>query len=521
MNLTRYKMEKIMKKILLLLLMFGLSFQMFSQHKNFDLKAFDAYIEKSRKDWNVPGMAVAIVRNDEVILSKGYGIKSIDKPENEKSNKVDEHTLFAIASLSKAFTTASLGILVDNGLLKWDDKVTDYIPNFQIFDAYTTREMTVRDLVTHRSGSATFGGDLLWWGNSNSRKEVIEQVRYLKPAYSFRSKYGYQNIMFLTAGEIIPKITGKSWDEFVRDSILVPLKMTETLTSVRQLTTNYAVPHTEWHKKQITIPYRNVDNVGGAAAINSNVSDLSKWMRMWLRKNDESIVSKKTKHELWTPQTIIPLSSFAMELYPTRHFNAAAMGWFTFDYYGKKILQHSGGMDGMISQLVLVPEENLGMVVLSNSINSLPSTLMYKLLDSYLAGIDRDWSAENLKRNNDAGKRAEEAEQKAENERNKESKPTLPLSNYAGTYTSKMFGDVNVFELNGNLFVRFSAWQTFNDATLTHWQYDTFQIELADRTLPKGLVTFNLDSSGKVSEMKINIPNPDFDFGELELKRKN
>jgi len=510
-----------MKRLPEFLFSFFFSFFLSAQTKPVDLSKLDSYIDQSRKEWGLPGLSIAIVRNDSVILSKGYGIKSIDKSENDPSNKVDDHTLFAIASLSKAFTAASLGILVDDKKLSWDDKVTDYLPYFQMYDPYVTREMTVRDLLSHRSGLATFSGDLVWWGTTHSRKEVIESVRYLKPPYSFRSKYGYQNLMFLTAGEIIPAITGKTWDEFVRDSIFVPLGMTETNTSVSQLKPgmNVATPHLKWNDKLITIPYRNVDNVGSAAAINSNVTDLSKWMRMWLRKGDNAVVSDAIRYEVWSPQTSIPISKRGLETLPSRHFQSYGMGWFMFDYHGRKILNHSGGMDGMISYLVLVPEEKFGFVILSNSYDTPSGALVYKILDLYLAGIDRDWCGESLVQVKKAEEREKEAAKKMENERNKNSKPSLDLADYTGTYHSDLYGDVAVIWKNKNLAVNFIPSPTFNDAVLTHWQYDTFQIELADKALPKGWVTFVLDRNGNVEEMKIDIPNPDFDFSELELKK--
>ncbi len=510
-----------MKKINVLTLSLFISFISFAQTKPVDLTKLDTYIEQSIKDWGLPGLSIAIVRNDSVLFSKGYGIKSIDKSETDPYNKVDDHTLFAIASLSKAFTAASIGILVDDKKLKWDDKVTDYLPYFQMYDPYVTREMTIRDLLSHRSGLETFSGDLVWWGTTHSRKEVIESVRYLKPPFSFRSKYGYQNLMFLTAGEIIPAVTGKSWDDFVLDSIFVPLGMTETNTSVTQLKpgVNFATPHLKWNDKLITIPYRNVDNVGSAAAINSNVSDLSKWMRMWLRKGDNSVVSDNIRHEVWTPQTILPISKRGLEALPSRHFMSYGMGWFMFDYHGRKILNHSGGMDGMISYLVLVPEEKFGFVILSNSYETPSGALVYKILDLYLAGIDRDWCGESLVQVKKAEEQSKEATKKAEQDRNKNSKPSLELAEYTGRYHSNLYGDVAVVLKNKNLVVDFIPSPTFNDAALTHWQYDTFQIELADKALPKGLVTFVLDKNGKVEQMKIDIPNPDFDFGELELKK--
>lgn len=504
------------RTISLIILCYFISLPLQAQKKSTDLKSLDQYIAKAVKDWNVPGLAIAIVKDDSVIFAKGYGVKTIGK-----NDPVDTHTLFAIASLSKAFTSASLGMLVEEGKLNWDDRVTNYIPYFQLYDPFATREMTVRDLLCHRSGLVTFGGDLIWYGTNYSRKEVIERIRYLKPKYSFRSAYGYQNIMFITAGEALWAITGKTWDEFVKERIFTPLGMNETNTSVHSPASNVATPHTEYKGQLVTIPYRNVDNCGSAAAINSNVTDLSKWIKMWLsRDSSKTLLRWSTKHEIWTPHTIIPISETGMKNIPSRHFSAAALGWFTFDYQGKKILDHGGGMDGMISKICLVPEENLGLVILTNSISSLSSALEFKVLDFYLAGKERDWSAEGLKRMKDYEAREKAAQIKKENDRVKNTQPSLPIEQYVGTYGGPMYGNVKVELENDHLVVRFIPTASFV-GDLRHWHYDTFEIELRDPTLPKGLVNFVLDASGKVAEMKIDIPNPDFDFTELELKRLN
>ncbi|NUM81962.1 serine hydrolase [bacterium] len=504
-----------MKSFMVFLIGLLLSLPAMAQKKA-DLKALDAYLAKAIKDWNVPGMAVAIVKDDSVIFSKGYGTRTIGKNE-----PVDSHTLFAIASLSKAFTTACLGQLVEQGKLHWDDKVTDHLPYFQMYDPYVTREMTVRDLLCHRSGSATFGGDLIWYGTNYSRDEVVRRVRYLKPTYSFRSHYGYQNIMFITAGELFPVLTGKTWDEYVRENIFKPLGMHETNTSVRALegNPNVATPHTTWNGQAITVPYRNVDNAGADAAINSNVHDLAKWIRVWLSPDTSTwAVSASTRYELWTPHTLLPITVDASKRFPSTHFRAAALGWFTFDYEGRKIIDHGGGMDGMISKICLVPEENLGFIILTNSISSLSSAIEYSILDAFITGSEKDWSREylNLIRASEAKEKADE--QKLEHDRVKNTQSSLPLASYAGVYGGPMYGHVKITAEGNGLNIQFLPTASFK-GRLTHWHYDTFRIELEDRSLPKGLVNFILDKNGNVSEMKIDIPNPDFDFTELELKK--
>lgn len=367
--------------------------------------ALDNHLAKALRDWEVPGMAVAIVKNDSVVFSKGYGVRELSKP-----GEVNDQTLFAIASLSKAFTVASLAILVEQGKLSWDDRVIEHLPYFQLHDSYATREMTVRDLLCHRSGLHTFGGDLIWYGTDYGKEEVIRRLRYLKPRLGFRDSFGYQNILFLAAGEIIQAVSGRQWDDFVRDSIFTPLGMARSNTSVTQIQgdANVATPHTPHNGKLVTVPYRMLDNIGSAASINSNVNDLSAWMRLWLRPDSVSgagRLSNRAKHEVWTPHTIIPLSESAMSTIPGRNFNAAALGWFVMDYKGRRVLSHSGGMDGMISRLVLVPEERLGFVILTNSINNLSSWLMYTILDEFLGGEKRDWSTEGLARKQTADER--------------------------------------------------------------------------------------------------------------------
>jgi len=463
-------------------------------------------------------MALVIVHNDSVVLMKGYGVRTVGKPE-----AVDAHTLFAIASLTKAFTTTGLGMLVDQKKLSWDDRVTDLLPGFQLWDMYATREMTVRDLLCHRSGLATFGGDLIWYGTSYAPKEVIRRIRYLKPKYSFRANYGYQNVMFLAAGEILSSLSGRPWEDFVRDSIFLPLGMKESNTSVRALNgrEDVATPHIVYEGKPLPVPYRNVDNMAPAAAVNSSVYDLAQWLRMWLRGDSTSgirRISPATQHEILSAHTSLPISLRGRKMLPSRHFSAAGLGWFLMDYHGRKVQTHSGGMDGMISQIAVVPEEKLAFAILTNSVKSPAGPLANYILDRYLAGTERDWCAEGLKAVTDGEARAKEREQRAIAARKEDAAPSLPLKDYAGTYRSEMYGDVIVTPEKERLVVRFLPTATFV-GDLTQWEYNTFQIELRDRTLPKGLVTFIVDASGKASEMKIDIPNPDFDFGELQLKR--
>lgn len=504
--------------LFLLLLVFPLF--AFAQSLDEKLKEIDEYAQKVQKDWNQPGIAIGVVKDGKVVFTKGYGVREIGKPE-----RVDENTLFAIASNSKAFTTASLSILVDEGKLKWDDKVIKHLPEFQLADAYVTREMTVRDLVTHRSGFDTFSGDLLWYETVYTDDEMIRRLRYLKPKTSFRSAYGYQNLMFVTAGKVIEKVSGKTWSQFVTERILQPLGMTRTTTSVKDLKDNVATPHNESGGKGMrALHHGNVDGGAAAAGLNSSVADLTKWIRLQLGRgtvDGKKIFSEDRSWEMWQQYTPIQISQAGARFIPSRHLNGVGMGWFVNDYQGRKIVSHSGGLDGMLSYTVLIPEENVGYVILTNGETSAFSILMYKMMDVFTNAPKRDWNAEFMERAK-RGKAAEAEENaKVDAARAKDTKTTLGLSNYAGTYTSELYGDVEIKDENGKLVMRMIASPNLV-ADLEHWHYDTFQIKWRPSTaynFPRGFVTFTIDKEGKTDQLKIDQPNNDFWFYELELKR--
>lgn len=511
-----YKNNRLTYAIILFLFIVSASFSVHSQ--SLDLKKLDKYIKSAQKQWNIPGLAIAIVKNDEVIFSKAYGVKEFGK-----KDKVTDKSLFAIASNTKAFTASALSILVDEGKIKWDDPVRKYLPYFQLYNPYVSENMTIRDLLCHRAGFATFAGDLVWYGTTYSRKEIIERARYIKPTYGFRAHYGYSNIMFLTAGEIIPAVRGKSWDDFIKENFFEPLKMSSTNTSIQDFTKNddIAMPHhVEPGKEPVPINYVNWDNIAPAGAINSCVSDLSNWIRMQLNDGKfegKQILSKKQIRIIRSPQIMKTISKWSEETYPSKHFSAYGLAWDLFDYHGRKIINHGGGADGMISKTVLVPEEDLGFVILTNSINYLPTALMYYILDDYFDVEEKDWSSVYYGFYTSGIKRENERIAKAEAERNKNSKPSLVLQGYTGTYRSDLYGDVEVKSENGKLVVYFVPTPMFV-GDLEHWQYNTFSIKLRKiYSLPKGTVNFILNDKGSVTQMEIDIPNPDFDFTELKL----
>ncbi|RPH33062.1 MAG: serine hydrolase [Bacteroidales bacterium] len=504
----------------LFITLFGLSNYLFAQEEQQKtLKELNEYYTKALADWDVPGMAIAIVKDDSVIFTKGFGVREVGKPE-----KVDANTIFAIASNTKAFTAAALAILVDEGKVKWDDKVIEYLPWFQLYDPYVTYNMTIRDLLCHRSGLATFSGDLLWFASTYSREEVIRRARFLKPVYGFRERFGYSNIMFIAAGEIVQVVTGKTWDEFTAERIFQPLRMARTNTSTKALVglDNVAQCHTTFEGKTISIPYLNWDNVAPAGSINSSVNDISRWIKLQLNNGKmgaTQIFSPSRSREMWSSNTLQGVSSFSENLFPTTHFKAYALGWGVFDYLGKKVVSHSGGYDGMISYTCLVPEDKLGFVILTNKNSSLYNPLAFKTLDMFLGGKHTDWSAMMLDDNYKQTEMEKKDRLEEELKRVKDSHPTLALNEYAGLYGGELYGNARVTFENGELKLLFVPTPQLN-ATLKHWQYDTFSIQFPDfPSLPQGKVTFLINASGKVEEMRVDVPNPDFDFTELKFRK--
>src|SRR5215203_1293003 len=360
------------------------------------VREVDEYAQAVMKTHGGPGMAIAVVKDDKVVLAKGYGARELGK-----NSPVDENTLFAIASNSKAFTTGALAILVDEKKLNWEDKVSKYIPNFQMYDPWVTSELTIRDLVTHRVGLDTFSGDLLWYEANYTADQILDRVKYLKPVSSFRTRYGYQNLMFIAAGKIVEKVSGKLWCSFVRERILDPLGMSGTTCGFGTLGENAALPHNESGGTLRALPHGNVNGGYGAVALNSSVNDLSKWVRTQLGKGKfegKQIFSEQQSWNMWQPNIMLPISDAASKNNPTRHFNAYGMGWGLYDYYGRKIVNHSGGLDGMLSYTVLIPEENVGFVVLTNSESPAFAVMMSKIRDVFVNAPKKDFIGEGLAR---------------------------------------------------------------------------------------------------------------------------
>jgi CubicO group peptidase (beta-lactamase class C family) len=502
-----------MKTSWLYILLFALvQLKGYGQQK--DIATLNAYFEAAMGQFNLTGMAIGIVKDGKVVFQKGYGLRAVDQPA-----KVDEHTLFAIASITKAFTVTGLALLEEEGKLQWSDPVEGYLPYFQLHDPYVSSLMTIEDLSCHRSGLATFDGDLLWYGTTYSRKEIVERIRALPLKRSFRSDFGYQNIMYITAGQVIEEVSGLKWDAYIKQRIFMPLGMNATTTSIAGFNehTNLAYPHLNKRK----IDLLNYDNSGATAATNSNVADMCKWIQFWLDQENEKglVISKENRERMFTPHTNLRVGAFDQR--NGTHFKSYGMGWFLMDYNGKKVAHHGGGLPGYISKIALVPEENLGLIVLTNGMSSLPSALMYKIIDFYTDGAERDWASEYHQFKVKSAEREELNKADLIEQRKLNTQPTHQLIDYVGTYADAMYGDATISLKEGNLALVMEPTSTLFSANLNHWHYDTFQFQFADPFLPEGRITFSLGNDGNIAGFTIDLPNPDFHFYNLTFTKKS
>jgi len=473
-----------------------------------DLEALDQWIGHVIEDWATPGLAVGIVYGDSLVFAKGYGVRELGRPE-----PVDAHTRFAVASNTKAFTAAVLGTLVEEGALAWDDHVIDHLPDFQMWDPWITREIRVRDLLTHRSGLATFGGDQLWIGNTNDRAEIASRIRYMEPVGPFRASFHYQNLMFLVAGLVAEAATGESWDDLVRDRMFGPLGMTESSTSIHALAglENVASPHEVVGGTLMAVDYDDVDGVAPAAAVNSNVVDMARWMRASLREGEldgRRAFSTATAREMQGIQVPLGVSAWAAENLG-RRFNGYGLGWFVSDYRGRKVVSHSGGLTGMISLQTLLPEVGLGVIVLTNYAPDAPtSAITYRIIDAYLGEPERDWNEVYVGFRRQAEARAARQEEQLQASRIPGTEPSLPLEAYAGTYAEPVSGETSVRLEDGHLVFDYDP-RYLGD--LEHWHYDVFRVTWRHPIFdmaPRSFVRFELDEKGAVTGLTVTFYDP-------------
>jgi CubicO group peptidase (beta-lactamase class C family) len=457
-----------------------------------DAKAqeLDTYVAQAVRDWQTPGLAIAVVKDGKLVFAKGYGVREIGKPA-----PFDTATMSAIASTTKAMTAAAIGMLVDEGKVKWDDPVTKYLPAFELYDPYVTREVTVRDLLTHRAGLPN--ADYFWAVSDLDAKDMISRLHLIKPEYSLRSSFVYQNVMYIMAGQVVEAASGMPWAKFVQTRIFEPLGMHNTyaMRSLVPANANAAVPH--WRFGADTIVAITPDDskaIGPAGDVWSSVADMSKWMMFMIDSgivNGRRLLKPGTYSELFNPQVMVPPDEFYPTMALTRpHWTTYALGWFQHDYQGKMLDFHTGSLNGMVSIIGLVPDSRFGVYVLANRDHvEIRHALMYKAIDLYLGNPPRDWSRELLSLYDARSARANSARQEREARRIKGTKPGLTLSKYAGVYEDPLFGRITVAEQGGKL--RIDAGPHLK-GKLEHWQYDRFRASWDDRWQGTDIVSFTI-----------------------------
>lgn len=488
----------------------------------------DEWVARVQRQFEVPGVAVGIVNDGNLVVARGYGVRNLGQP-----GKVDAHTLFGIASNTKAFTAAALAILIDEGKLSWDDKVIKHLPGFHLYDPYVTHELTVRDLITHRTGLGLGAGDLMFWPNTAfSREAVLKGAGQLKPSTSFRSAYAYNNTVFVVAGEVVAAVSGQSYDDFVRTRIFAPLQMTEARISNKGLTEedNAAVPHSRGWRLEGTlkpIEWTRDDVWAAAAGVKANVTDLAKWIHVQLAEGKinetQRLFSEKVSRNMMASQTVLNVGLQPKALAEQQsQFASYGLGWFLKDYRGHKLAFHSGGLTGMVTQVTLVPKLNLGIVVLTNQEEGAAfQSLTNLILDFYLGANGPDWITAMHANSMEGRKKANEAEQKTIAARKPGTKPSLELAAYAQDYRDTWYGLVTIEDKDGALRMRMHATPAMQ-GKLEHFQHNTFVVRWDDNTIPDAYCNFQLGVDGKVESLRMeaisSLADFSFDFQDLDFK---
>ncbi|WP_117883713.1 serine hydrolase [Aureibaculum luteum] len=506
-----------MKKIILLFLICSVlsTVSIAQKSPKVNLKKLDQYYSKMVKDWDLPSATIGIVKDGKLVFTGSYGVKEIGK-----NDRPDENTNYAIASNSKAFTSAIIGMLVDEGKLNWDDKVKYYLPYFAVYDPWVSANVTIRDLLSHRVGLGTFSGDVIWYKSDLSAEEIVKRIQFIPKAYDFRAGYGYSNVMYITAGEVIRAVTGKSWAENVKERIFNPLKMERTVTNPDKLDElgNYATPHAREKDVNIPIDWVNWEEIGALGGVISNVNDISKWMILNLNNGingKDTLFSKLARNMVWTPHNNHMVDQTKKNDF-NRHFNAYGLGWGLSDYHGNLRVGHTGGYDGMITAITMIPDKKLGVVVLTNGMKSPIMAATYYALDQYLGEETVDWSAKMLA-NNNRNQKSDTRVSDRKSKRVMNTTSSVPLGDYVGTYKSDIYGDITISKLGDDLKMKFEHSPDLS-ATLEHWHYDVFEIkwDVKHAWFNFGTVKFNLDNNLKVQGLDFDVPNDDIFFEELK-----
>ena len=488
----------------------------------------DRLVTEVMQAFDVPGLAVGIVKDDRVVVARGYGVRELGRPD-----PVDARTRFGIASNTKAFTATALALLVEEGRIEWDTPVIEYLPWFQMWDPWVTREISVRDLLVHRSGLGLGQGDLLGWPPSDrTREEIVRAIRWLEPVASFRSAYAYDNILYHAAALVIEEVSGRTWEDFVASRIIAPLSMSDTRVSRASTREagNVARPHARVDGDVVPVQPFDATNTNASGGINASAADMAKWMLVQLDSGrvagGEPLFSPATTRQLWGIVTPIPMQPPPPELAPLRaSFNGYGLGFFVRDYRGRQMITHTGSLPGYVSRLTLIPELDLGIVVLTNAEEgSAFETITHHVLDHYLGAPGHDWlgAYRSLRQQREGARRR--GSQAMVADRDPASRPSLELEDYAGLYRDAWYGDVRVEREPTGLVIRFSRTPVLV-GDLEHWQHDTFLVRWRERELrADAFITFELEPSGQVRRARMEPASPEvdfsYDFQDLELIRR-
>jgi CubicO group peptidase (beta-lactamase class C family) len=484
---------------------------------------FEQRVEQLRKQFGVPGVTIAVVENGQVTLAHGWGVRDIST-----NQPVDADTIFFTGSTGKAFTNAALATLVDAGKLKWDDKVIDHMPDFRMWDPWVTREMTIRDLLVHRSGLGLGQGDLLFLPNSTlSRKETVRRIRYLKPATSFRSDYAYDNILYMAAGQLIEEVSGQTWEQYIRDHVFGPLGMAHSTDSDAdyQANPNHARPHSRFGGAIVGLGTQTpldenatiAQNSAPAGGLAISANDMSRWLLTQLGRgkipgSDQRLFSEEQSEVMWTPLVIQPVPHYpAVFAAAQPHYNLYALGWDRTDYRGAHLVTHDGAVLGSQATVALIPEKNVGIFIAANSEDGeIIRGLEYELLDHYLGLPQNHWPEKwhdyKINKLNAAAKQVQAAEAKPA-----AVGPSLPLDRYVGDYSDPWYGTIKVRRSGAGLDIEFPH-STGMQGPLTHYQYDTFKTNPALKWVEPAYVSFSIDANGKVDRVTMKPVSPTADF---------
>ncbi len=472
------------------------------------LDGFREYVAAAALEWDATGLAVAVVKDGELVFADGFGVLRLGEPE-----AVDEHTRFSIGSTTKAMTAAAIGMLVDEGKLGWDDPVIEHLPWFRVDDPYVTREITVRDLLTHRAGMGN--ADFLWYEREVSTEEVVRKMAMVEPAYSLRSSFIYQNIMYATAGEVVEAVSGVPWTEFVRTRIFEPLGMSGSMPLLAETEGQPNVAHPHHRVDGVTVPIENasVDPVAAAGSVWSSVSDMSLWIRMLLNEgvaqDGQRVLSETTVEEMFRPQALVPSGQF----YPTQRLTQPSwmtngLAWFQHDYRGQKVDFHTGSIDGMVAIAGLIRDLDLGVYVLANRDHvEVRHAIMYRAFDHFLQGPKRDWSSELKELYDGIAASGVEARSRALERRVESTSPSLALDAYVGLYSHPLYGTLTVARDGDGLR---ADWGPGQPGAMSHWNYDTFELSFDARWRGTSLITFTLGTDGTVAGARM---------GTIDLER--